>query len=65
MDENKTVSDRDVQQSDSIGQDTREDTRPFRGPQRHRNVGIMGRETQDTRVPLMWQGRVDLLLWAD
>eukprot|EP00959_Pyramimonas_sp_CCMP1952_P459928 9479048-Pyramimonas_sp.AAC.1 len=28
-------------QSDLIGQDTRQDTRPFRGPQRQRNAGGM------------------------
>eukprot|EP00959_Pyramimonas_sp_CCMP1952_P224854 4701902-Pyramimonas_sp.AAC.1 len=44
-------------QSRSIGEDTREGTRPFRGPHCHRNVEGMGHETQDTRVPLIWPGR--------
>eukprot|EP00959_Pyramimonas_sp_CCMP1952_P314632 6586201-Pyramimonas_sp.AAC.1 len=40
-----------------IKETTREDTRPSRGPHRHRNVEGKSRKTQDIRVPLIWQGR--------
>eukprot|EP00959_Pyramimonas_sp_CCMP1952_P145146 3039209-Pyramimonas_sp.AAC.1 len=47
-------------QPELIGEATREDTRPFRGSHCRRNIESMGRDTQDTRVSLIWQGQPNI-----